>query len=407
MDSPTSLQDLLAFDFLAERLNALKQTIAGQPNQTVVWVGAGHSSHLAQFPTWRTFLEDCLHESDNDAERAIIRSIIEAGRLQLAAEYLHILIGEKLFAKIGATFSCAKADCEPIIARFGVTKLITTNYDSLLEDSMPWYTAVTPRDKIDALINPEFKIVKLHGSARNPTDCVLSVSSYARTYTRDFDWYLINTFLTQTVVFIGASMEPSEPFFRYLSAIRQNGLQHPPHYALVSVTSSSSAKSLAKRLKEYGILLIPFIPEESFANFGAILEYLAPKQWSGSSLNSRLQFIFELIKSSRFVEATALLYQMCCGVIEGRSNRRFFGDAVYKLINLINFANNPDILKRLEMAKLDLGDLCIGAIDLLDETSKSFAALIEELKKLQSLGRRDYGIYIHRFEQRLNRPRRS
>ncbi|MDH5232879.1 MAG: SIR2 family protein, partial [Gammaproteobacteria bacterium] len=124
------------------------------------------------------------------------------------------------------------------------------NYDPVIESLMPWYKPIMPSDSLDTLFRRDFSLIKLHGCARQPETCILSSTGYQKAYNREFEWYLINLFSVNTVIFIGASMDKNEPFFKYLSLLKKNRIDLPSHYALVAIQSSSHGSKLGKWLFE-------------------------------------------------------------------------------------------------------------------------------------------------------------
>lgn len=311
--TPTKVEELLKYSFLKNRLDEIRTNISLSPHNTVLWIGAGYSTNVCGLPTWRNFLEQCLGQiNEHLPEYQIVKSIIGAGRLQLAAEYLHQLTGDELFTQIGKIFGgYGELKKELIISQYGCSKILTTNYDPVLENTMKYYSVKSPMDSIESLLSDDFSIIKLHGNATDPKSCVLTISNYAKTYNKDFDWYLINTFLTNTVIFIGASMEKSEPFFKSIRIIKRLNKVTKKHYAIVAVANDREGEELGKALENMGIYLIPYIPDAEHANLDEILNYLGACKLSKKQCKERISDVRKLTYEQKFVTAAVALNNIC------------------------------------------------------------------------------------------------
>lgn len=409
-DSPTEFDELMAYSFLRERVEALREQIASRPHRTVLWIGAGHSAYVSSYPTWRRFLEQCTTLVQDDEDRDIISRIVAAGRLRLAAEHLLEILGETLYFRIGEVFATRKASHKSPLSRICSTRVVTTNYDSVIEQNMPWYSVVTPHDPVERILDRDFGLIKLHGSHDKPETCVLSSSAYSKVYDREFEWYLTTLFSLNTVVFIGASMDLSEPFFSYLSTLKKHRIEIPRHFAVASVRSSREGTVLGKRLAPYGIELLPYIPNADYSNFGDIVGKLAPTEWSTrtrahftdpAELKPRLRVIGELLDDQRYIAAAVFIHHMSQDTLKHGSAARDFGDVVSKFIHTV--LSHPDaraILERIESSGLSLVGIIHAASDVMDPTSAAFLRLVSAFDDLHTIDGRNYDIEKTRIQAR-------
>lgn len=392
-------------------METLREQIASRPHRTVLWVGAGHSAYMASYPTWRGFLTSC-NELVNDAEdRDIIARTIEAGRLRLAAEHLLEILGQRLYSRITTTFTPKKLRRKSPLSRLCSTRVVTTNYDTVIEQCMPWYSAITPHDPMDKILDRDFGLLKLHGSHDKPETCVLSSSAYSKAYDREFDWYLTTLFSLNTVVFIGASMDFNEPFFDYLATLRKHRIEIPRHFAITAVKTSKEATMLGKRLESYGIELLPFIPNSDYSNFGDIIGKLAPHEWSTrphvtftdpAELMPRLRVIGELLDDQRYIAAAVFIQHMSQDVIKHGSAPRDFGDIVSKFIHtVLSHPAAGSLLRKIDSNGLSMAGIIHGASDVMDPTSTAFRRLVSAFDGLSKIDGRNYDIEKNRMSSRI------
>lgn len=412
-DSPTEFDELMSYSFLRERVEALREQIASRPHRTVLWIGAGHSAYVSSYPTWRGFLDECTTLVQDNEDRDIIRRIIASGRLRLAAEHLLEILGDTLYFRIGEAFSVRKVSRKSPLSRICSTRVVTTNYDSVIEQNMPWYSVVTPHDPVERILDRDFGLIKLHGSHDKPETCVLSSSAYSKVYDREFEWYLTTLFSLNTVVFIGASMDLSEPFFTYLSTLKKHRIDIPRHFAVASVRSSRAGTGLGKRLAPFGIELLPYIPKADYSNFGEIIGKLAPSEWSTrtcthftdpAELKPRLRVIGELLDDQRYVAAAVFIHHMSQDTLKHGSAARDFGDVVSKFIHTV--LSHPDaraILQRIESSGLSLVGIIHAASDVMDPTSSAFLRLVSAFDDLHAMDGRNYDIEKNRIQAQSKR----
>ena len=190
-------------------------------------------------------------------------------------------------------------------ARFstwGVSELITTNYDTLIEHCLSFHDAVLPSSGIDSLLASRPKIVKIHGSVDRPDTCVASVTNYAKTYDNNLEWYLTHVFSTRTVIFIGSSMNESELFFRVLRFLKANRRVLHPHYCILSVPDDIAANAHGRRLQRYGIVTIPFIPDPTYTFIDEIFDFLTANALSAKNVADRLQNFRSLTRDGHYLD---------------------------------------------------------------------------------------------------------
>ncbi|RWY72344.1 SIR2 family protein [Rhizobium leguminosarum] len=264
---PTTIAEILNSDLLAPRLHGIADLMA-EKRPSALWVGAGLSARFGNIPTWGHLLETITANAHlNTADHALITTLISNGRTAYAAEYLEDLLQGKFYDQLYKYISAPSGSLPGYMRNWGLEDIVTTNYDCLIEDTFFWYNVVLPSSGMLNLISNTRKIVKLHGTIRDRTTCVASISSYIKNYDNNMDWYLANLFQTRNVIFIGSSMERSEPYFKILRFLKDNGrIPAGGHYCIRAVKDDAEASRLGNLLETFGILLLPYIPDRNAAD---------------------------------------------------------------------------------------------------------------------------------------------
>lgn len=387
-ESPTTLKEIESLPFLRERFGAMADAILHEPDDTVLWIGAGLSAKYGDLPTWSQFLKHLLrqHIPRANPDFKLIQGLINTGRLSIAAECLQDLIGIELLGNLVQTFGTPSRRLPEQFGYFCVRDVITTNYDTLLEQVLPWYKIVSPSDGMENLISNEFKIVKIHGSVSNPQSCVLSLSTYVRAYNVNLHWYLTNILSSCTVVFLGSSMNPSEPYFRLLRLLRTNSRTRRRHFAIMAVPNSESGRHEGRRLQEFGIELIPYIPDENHSLIDEVISYIDSKRGSSKAVQLRLKTIRRHLDAGRYFHAAIYLWHTCHADVKHRSDRRAIGDTVSEFFAraLGTSPASVDLVKRCESFRIDFAQLWQRTADLLVPSVKSVNGLRQSLNYIQA-----------------------
>jgi hypothetical protein len=252
---------------LGERLVHLRDALWSGADSNVLWVGAGYSALVAQLPSWREFLMDAANLIADNDEKAFAIAMVSQGRLRLGAEHIADQLGFNLQRLLRSKFAHVGRPSALIDPRWATT-IVTTNYDLLLDHQFGMFARVSARNP-DDLFNPGSKLVKIHGSIDDPETCVVSIKHYTRAYDATLEWFLFFLFQSRSVVFVGTSLDRSEPWVPILAKLRRvypvKNLG-PPHYALLAVPSNQEANERGKEMaRDFGIVVIPYIPDHNAA----------------------------------------------------------------------------------------------------------------------------------------------
>ena len=328
-DQPTTLAEIKRIPFLQKRLYKILDTLLDNPQNTVIWIGAGLSAKYGGLPTWRNFLMQVLEKNLNSADDLeVAKTLIRVEKFSLAAEFLHDMLGDQFRQILVNAFGAFSGTLPDQLAYLTVRDIITTNYDTLLETALPWYKAISPSDGLELLLSQDFKIVKIHGSVSVPSSCVASVSGYAGAYNSNLHWYLVNVFSQNTVLFLGSSMSPSEPYFRTLKFLKDNGRLGRQHYSLLAVQNSKFGKREGKRLHGLGIHVLPYIPDPSHSILDELFTEIDSLRGKPSAVDARMGLLRICLSSKRFLDAAAVLYHTCHAPVANIGLQRNIGDAV-------------------------------------------------------------------------------
>jgi hypothetical protein len=394
-DRPTTLEEVAQFPFLLERLDALTEAILQEPDDTVLWIGAGFSAKYAGLPTWMSFLQDLLQQNipKDSPDFNLIQGLISSGRLAMAAECLQDVIGPKLLDTLTLAFGRPAQRLPEYLSYFGVRDVITTNYDNMLEQVLSWYESTSPSDGMEKLISNDFKIVKIHGSISEPQSCVLSLSAYVRAYNVNLHWYLASIFSNYTVVFLGTSMNPAEPYFRVLRLLRAQRRTRKRHFSIMAVPDSRSGSQEGKRLQDFGIELIPYIPDKDHSFIDEIMSYIESRRGSSTVVQNKLKAIRGHLAADRLFHAAIYLWHTCHADIPRFSDRRAIGDTVSDFFNRALASSGPGttaLIKQCERFGIDFPQLWQRTADLLVPSTKSVHGLRHSLSIIELATGRKY-----------------
>lgn len=410
----TTISTIKRIPFLNHRLEGLVSALLTQPQNTVLWVGAGLSAKYGGLPTWTGFLRAVLESTipPRDADYSLISSLIASGRLSIAAECLQEILGGSLFDTLKSTFGSSKGRLPMIFSYLSAREIICTNYDTLLECVMPWYDVVLPSHGIDRLLSREQKIVKIHGTILEPSSCVLSLSSYIRAYNLNLQWYLANVFSTCSVIFIGTSMSPIEPYFRALNLIRNGGRPQPEHWSIMSVPNSDAGREHGKRLERYGINLVPYIPDKDHSFIDQLLQLIDKRRGDSSVLKHRLQFARSELGAGRAFQSAITLWHASHASITEKSDRRFLGDTMHEFfIEALSGSAASELVSQCVKYGVDLAQLWNRYADLIIPVEKTLHGLRQSLMLLKKATGEEYPLLLRRCEEletslATTRPRR-
>ena len=222
----------------------LKHLINGD---AAIFAGAGLSVG-AGYVDWKGLLKDIAKEIDLEIDK-------ETDLISLAQYHVNERGGRGgLNQKIIEQFK-EKAEITEnhnILARLPIRTFWTTNYDSLIEDSIEFaLKRVDVKHTPSQLANPLYKreavVYKMHGDAKHPQQAVLTKDDYEQYHKKNegFITTLSSDLTSKTFLFIGFSF--TDPNLDYvLSRVRlflDNNSR--PHYCIIKEVQRASFKNEA------------------------------------------------------------------------------------------------------------------------------------------------------------------
>ncbi|MBF0232759.1 MAG: SIR2 family protein [Desulfamplus sp.] len=237
-------------------------------NNVAIFAGAGMSKS-AGYVDWSDLLKDIAQEVGLDVKQ-------EHDLISLA-QYHANERGSKagLIKKILEEFSeqAESSDSHKILARLPITTYWTTNYDTLIEDSLKEALKVVDvKYQVKQLANTRPKrdvvVYKMHGDVQHPNDAILTKKQY-ESYFKTHEHFIValeGDLVSKTFLFIGFSF--TDPNLDYvLSRLRiRLGEDNRQHYSFIKkeIKSPSDDEEIFKYkqrkqelrvndLKNYGI----------------------------------------------------------------------------------------------------------------------------------------------------------
>lgn len=202
-------------------------------NNVAIFAGAG-MSRAAGYVDWTELLKDIANEVGLDVNEE------RHDLISLAQYHVNENAGNRtgLIHKILEEFS---EQAEPtvnhkILARLPITTYWTTNYDTLIEDSLrEMFKVVDVKHQIKQLANTKPKrdvvVYKMHGDVEHPTDAILTKTQY-ESYSETHQQFVIaleGDLVSKTFLFIGFSF--TDPNLDYVMSrlrirFKDNKRQH-------------------------------------------------------------------------------------------------------------------------------------------------------------------------------------
>ena len=281
--------------------NQLLQTMVNNRNQIVPFLGAGIS--MFALNTWGELLKNLLAQLDqtinpDDEKREIIARLIEKGDYFQAADNLEGMIDSDVFYySLASAFNESKfiknerpdipvnAAVRWLPRVFPNSRLITTNYDSVIE----WVYALnnlylrvcTPSDDRMFMQFMPRRLFKIHGSYdSNYEDIVLTSKSYSAKYAPDSALYNNFKLLVRNSVlfFVGASLRADKTLdlLKELSVELTTSGGHYSgnmHFAILHIEDGEDIKDRKRELAQYKIMPIMYSDSdhEGYENKHAIV----------------------------------------------------------------------------------------------------------------------------------------
>lgn len=224
--------------------------------RVIPFVGAGFSKNAdipvgLSMPDWNELGKLAADEiPDYDYDNNAIDALSYYEDLYSRAKLVELLMNGLHFGEIqpGDTY---KAFCDLFTGT-----ICTTNFDSLIEDSMillhrPVSVVVT-KDRLTIGSNNESKIIKLHGDFNHPDKMVITEHDYDVYLEQNpiFATYIANLFITNTMLLIGYSLDDND--FRSIWQIinsRLGGMAQPAYCITVGASPEKIAKYKRRNIR--------------------------------------------------------------------------------------------------------------------------------------------------------------
>src|ERR1051325_11409156 len=168
-----AMNAILSVPEFRQRFERLLKRVEADPQKVVPWIGAQMSKSFG-LPLWQEFLERASGQLV-PGEREIFGQLIALSNsdLSLVAEYLHSRLGSRLHQEVIDTFNKTMR-WEPgncLVPWLGIDKVITTNYDRILDSGLPWLAPVTALTAASDY-REQRCLIKLHGPVDDPKTLV-------------------------------------------------------------------------------------------------------------------------------------------------------------------------------------------------------------------------------------------
>ncbi|PFS49695.1 SIR2 family protein [Bacillus cereus] len=272
---------------------------ASENNKLVVFVGAGVSANSG-IPTWKALIEEMSKDlgtfDDINSSDAYLK----------IPQFYYNERGEKeYFEKLNEVFFSRKYKTNPLhneIFKLKPTHIITTNYDTLLEEAAiegGYFYHIVKHDLDLPYDNLNKTIIKMHGDFENK-NIVLKEDDYLN-YSSNFtliENYLKSLIATNTVVFVGYSVnDPNfNLIFQWVKSILKNHFQ--PAYLIES--SKEYSRMEHHYYKNRGINIIYYNEINGLQQN----EIFDPSNWRGNRLYDVIKYFntFDKYKNLKELE---------------------------------------------------------------------------------------------------------
>lgn len=256
-----------------------------------VFVGAG-ASQAAGYPGWKDFLEllvdRCIEENRlTEDEAKSYRDLVGvAGKQLTLASALKDKLGDVWDLVISEMFyddHKNPAAVHKLLPKLtNLSMVITTNYDTLLEDNYangrpPKVLTFSDGGEMRRLmLQRQFFILKAHGDAAKPGNgIILTINDYrGLARERAYQSLLASIFTLNTVLFIGVSLNDPEllVMLDYLADTFEPG-SRPIHYALIAEEEINPVEK-DRWLKDYLIQIVPISSANNYADIPEAIKAL-------------------------------------------------------------------------------------------------------------------------------------
>lgn len=253
-----------------------------------------------RMPSYKELLLDLVEQADREglfslhpSKQSEAMKLIAAGKMMDAADTLEVPIDKssryKFLRRILNHLSAEPSLVHELLNILDFPLILTSNYDRLLEDALyPTPEVLTHQDAtaIKGLLEEEEGerfVFKVHGDVTRPETIVLGYSAYRDLHSsvKEGDTALrlalTSIFSQKTLLFLGCSMaggEYTEYFSKLFKAFSGNT---GTHFAFLP-QGAITAKQEKKWKYDFGVHMIPYVPDRTFSHVWEFLSQLKMKQ---------------------------------------------------------------------------------------------------------------------------------
>lgn len=266
--------------------------LACAKGECVLYAGAGLSAQ-AGLPLWKPFvsgLRDWAVERQFVDEKLAdsLRHSLDRGLTDLVADSIVSDLKERqqdsaLHEYLKLRFvepGPAPSKIHRLLARIGLSAALTTNFDTLLEQTFTEARLVcTPEDPerlLDSLSQRSFFILKLYGMLERPDTVLVAPAQYEEAISgnRFFSEFMEKLFFSRTILFLGASLEGIEA---YLKGVSFQSVGSRRHLAVVAVSEAGWETKADLLKRRYGIQVLPYPTSQKHQEVLDFVKELADK----------------------------------------------------------------------------------------------------------------------------------
>ena len=220
----------------------------------VLWVGAG-LSFTAGYPSGKTLRNLIFQDLTKEQKKVIDKNLPlphlaeEFERINDSRDKLLLSI-EKIFRRVPHKSSDVHSRLGKI---FHFDSIITTNYDSLIEDGYEFKgQVIRPKDPISSVNSRQVQIFKVHGDFKDKKNMILTSSDYNKFFEHKKEdeglWTIIRSkFYTKHIIFIGYNLEDSNVSVLFDKIIRELNDHKKEAFLVAPDLESHKIKNLKKR----------------------------------------------------------------------------------------------------------------------------------------------------------------